>query len=253
MQEKTRCIILRTVKYGDQSLIIDTLSRECGRLSMVWRVPKSGKGKVRKQYFQPLSVLEVVYDRRASTSLPQLKDARLAEPYVSLPFDPVKLSVAFFIAEFLSMSTRDEQCDTSLYDFVEKSLVWYDATSGAPANFHLMFMMRISWFLGFYPDMDSYSPRTFFDMRAGEFAPNAPLHRDFLHPDEASRIALLMRMSPANMHLFRFSHDERNRIVELLLRFYSLHIPGFREMKSWEVLKAIYSPSRGGLGRGASI
>lgn len=240
MQEKTRCIILRTVKYGDTNVIIDMLSREYGRISVVWRQPRSGKGRVRRQYFQPLSILEIDYDRRPSAQLPLLKDVRLAEPFVSLPFHPVKLSIAFFIAEFLSMATRDEQCDTSLYDFVEKSLVWLDATDNASANFHLMFMMRISWFLGFYPDLESYTPASFFDMRAGVFVDFAPLHKDFLYPSEASSIALLMRMSPYNMHLFRFSHDERNRIVELLLRFYSLHIPGFREMKSWEVLREVF-------------
>lgn len=243
MQEKTRCIILRTVKYGDSSIIIDMLSREYGRMSVVWRQPRSGKGKVRKQYFQPLSILEIDYDRRPTSSLPLLKEVRMAEPYVSIPFNHVKLSLAFFIAEFLCMATRDEQCDITLYDFVEKSLVWLDANENASSNFHLMFMMRISGFLGFYPDLEGYSPDTFFDMRAGEFVDHAPVHRDFLYPLEASRIALLMRMSPYNMHLFRFSHDERNHIVELLLRFYSLHIPGFREMKSWEVLKAIFSPT----------
>lgn len=243
MQEKTRCVILRTVKYGDTTLIIDMLTREHGRMSVAWRQPRSGKGKVRKQYFQPLSILEIDYECRPSASLPMLKDVRLAEPYVSIPFNPVKLSIAFFIAEFLCMSTLDEQSDAALYDFVEKSLVWLDATENASANFHLMFMMRISWFLGFYPDLESYTPSSFFDMRAGEFVDHAPLHKDFLQPVEASRIALLMRMSPYNMHLFRFSHIERNHIVELLLHFYSLHIPGFREMKSWDVLREIYSPS----------
>ena len=87
MQEKTRCIVLRTVKYGDRSLIIDLLTREYGRVSVIWRVPKLGKGGVRRQYFQPLSILEVNYDRRSATSLPQLKEARIAEPYVTLHYD----------------------------------------------------------------------------------------------------------------------------------------------------------------------
>lgn len=244
MQEKTRCIILKTVKYGDQNIIIDMLTREYGRMSVVWRKPRSGKGKVRKQYFQPLSILEVVFDRRPSASLPLLLDAQIAEPYVSLPYDPIKLSIGFFIAEFLVMATRSEQSNTPLYQFVETSLAWLDANDKPAANFHLMFMMQISGFLGFYPDVESVTPTTFFDMRAGEFSESAPLHSDFLRPEEARYVALLMRMTPANMHLFRFSQANRNHIVELLLRYYSLHIPGFREMKSWEVLREIYSPTR---------
>lgn len=241
MQEKSRVIILRTVKYGDDKVIIDMLSRDYGRMSVIWRFPKMGKGKVRRQLFQPLMILELVFERKSPTSLPLLKDARLAEPYSTLLFDHVKLSVSFFIAEFLVFTMRDEQRNASLFDFIEKSLLWYDSASGTTANFHLMFMMRVSMFLGFYPDMDTFTPDSYFDLRAGQFVSSAPFHKDFLTPSDARSIVTLMRMSPANMHLFRMSHTERNRIVEILLRFYSLHIPSFHGLKSWEVLKEVFS------------
>ena len=237
---KSRCIVLRTVKYGDRSLIIDLLSREYGRMSVVWRVPKLGRGGVCRQYFQPLSILEVVCDRRSATSLPVVKETRIAVPYETLQTDSVKLCVAFFIAEFLSYATRTEQENPYLFDFVEGSLVWYDAFLVAVANFHLMFMMRVSRFLGFYPNVDDYSDGAFFDLRAGIFTPSPPVHGDFLRPDEACNIRTLMRMSASNMHLFRLSRTQRNNIVEVLLHFYSLHIPDFRPLKSWDVLKEVF-------------
>ena len=241
MQEKTRCIVLRTVKYGDRSLIIDLLTREYGRVSVVWRVPKLGKGGVRRQYFQPLTILEVNYDRRSATSLPQLKEARIVEPYVTLHHDNVKLCVSFFIAEFLGLATRSEQYNPYLYDFVENSLVWYDASSMASANFHLMFMIRVSKFLGFYPNVDDYAEGDYFDLRAGLSTHYPPPHRDFLGSDEARNIRNLMRMSASNMHLFRFSRVQRNNVIEVLLRFYGLHIPDFRALKSWDVLREVFS------------
>lgn len=241
MQEKTRCIVLRTVKYGDRSLIIDLLTREYGRVSVIWRVPKLGKGGVRRQYFQSLSILEVNYDRRSATSLPQLKEARIAEPYVTLHYDNVKLCVSFFIAEFLCLATRSEQYNPYLYDFVENSLVWYDASSVASANFHLMFMIRVSKFLGFYPNVDDYADGDFFDLRAGLFTHYPPTHKDFLGSEEARNIRNLMRMSASNMHLFRFSRVQRNNVIEVLLRFYTLHIPDFHALKSWDVLREVFS------------
>ena len=237
---KSRCIVLRTVKYGDRSLIIDLLTREYGRMSVVWRVPKQGRGGARRQYFQPLSILELVCDRRSATALPLIKEVRIAEPYVTMQTDSVKSCVAFFIAEFLSYATRAEQGNPYLYDFVERSLVWYDASLVAVANFHLMFMMRVSRFLGFYPNVEDYSEGVFFDLRAGRFASVSPLHGDFLRPDESRSICTLMRMTASNMHLFRLSRTQRNNIVEVLLRFYSLHIPDFRPLKSWDVLKEVF-------------
>ncbi len=240
MQVKCRCIVLRTVKYGDRSVIIDLLTREYGRMSVVWRMPKLGRGSVRRQYLQTLSVLEVVCDRRSAVSLPLLKEARMAEPYSTMQTDPVKSCVAFFIAEFLCLATRSEQENPFLYDFVESSLVWYDASLVATANFHLMFMMRVSRFLGFYPNVEDYSEGDFFDLRAGRFTSVSPLHGDFLRPDESRSICTLMRMTASNMHLFRLSRTQRNNIVEVLLRFYSLHIPDFRPLKSWDVLREVF-------------
>ena len=77
MLEKTRCIVLRTVKYGDNSIIVDLLTREVGRLSVVWRMPKTGKGKTKRQIFQILNILDVYYESRSSNSLPIIKEAHI--------------------------------------------------------------------------------------------------------------------------------------------------------------------------------
>ena len=80
----------------------------------------------------------------------------------------------------------------------------------------------------------------YFDLRAAEFCSLTPTHRDFLMPQEAGRILLLMRMDFPTMHLFRLSRMERNRILEILLLYYRLHVPGFPELRSVSVLKELY-------------
>lgn len=239
MQQKLHSIVLKTVKYGDNQLIVDVLSRETGRQSVVWRLPKRGK-MVGRNIFQPLTQLEMECEQKGSTSLPLLKDAHITYPYTSLHTDPVKMSVCFFLAEFLCLATRAEQPDNNLFDFAEQSLQWYDLASSATANFHLMFLVRLSRFLGFYPDMETWHEGALFDLRAAEFSDTAPLHRDFLRVDESRYVSLIMRMTPSNMHRFLLSHTERNHAIEVMLRFYELHIPGFRELKSWQVLKEVF-------------
>ena len=240
MTEKRHCIILRTVKYGDSQLIVDMLTPDAGRVSAVWRMPRGAKGRGGRNAFQPLSVCDVIVERTRSSRLPLIKEVHIASPYATICTDPVKISVAFFIAEFLSQVSRAEQADAKMYDFIENTLLWYDLTDAGTANFHIMFLVRVSRFLGFYPNMESYSRGCVFDMRAAEFCSYVPPHKDFLSAAEAERLGMLMRMTPANMHYFRFSRDERNRIVETMLRFYALHVPGFKEMKSWEVLRSIF-------------
>lgn len=238
MNNKTRCIVLRTVKVNDNKIIADLLCRECGRLSVALSV---GHRSNSRSLFQPLTILDIDYSFSPTRSLARLSDARIATTYTSLPFNGTKLSLAFFIAEFLSFSTRDLHTDHNLYDFVEQSLMWLDTTDSGMGNFHLMFMIRMARFLGFYPDTASFFPGSFFDLRDGSFCLHAPCHRDFLKQEDAERMMLLMRMTPGNMHLFRLSRSERNRITDFCLQFYRLHIPSFGEMKTLEVLRSVVS------------
>ena len=240
MENKDRAIVLRTVKFGDNKLIIDLLTRESGRVSVVWKVSTSRTSKVRKQFFQPLTLLEVDTVRSPRQTMSMLADVRLFRPYLTLTTDAVKMSQGFFVAEFLAYATRDMHPEPLLYDFVEQGLLWLDASVGSTANFHLMFMLRMSRFLGFMPDVASYVDGAVFDLREGVFSLTMPLHSDVLMPEDAKKMQILMRMTPSNLHLFRFSREERNRVVDLCLQFYRLHIPQFGEMKSLEVLQTLF-------------
>ena len=242
MLVKTRAIVLHSFKYGDTKLIVDMLTADYGRMSCIAAVGKQGKGKLRRQYFQPLTIIEAVADMRRRTGLLPLKEARVATPYASIPFDPVKLPVALFTAEFLANATRREQGDQMVFAYAENSLRWLDGCRGGFANFHVVFMMRLTRFLGFYPNIDGYADGCWFDLRAAGFCPDAPLHGDRLPPDEARKVSLLLRMNFATMHLFRMTRAERNRMTDIIIRYYELHVPDFKEMKSLEVVKEVFNP-----------
>ncbi len=240
MEVKTKAIVVRTVKYGESRIIVDLLTREAGRVSMVCQLTKSGKGKIKKQLLQPMTMLDVAFDYRKNISLQHFQDLRIGQVYRSLLFDPYKLSITLFLAEFLIYATRDETDNRQLYDFIETSLLWLDNADGGFANFHLVFMLRISLFIGFYPNLDDYHEGCWFDLREGCFTPLRPSHNDCLKPDEAARMRTIMRMSLDNMHLFRMSRVERNRCAEIILYYYRLHQSDFPELRSIEVLKELF-------------
>ena len=205
MLTKTQAIVLHSLKYGETRLIVDMFTRSQGRQSFIVSIPKSVKGKIKKQLFQPLTLLEIEYDLRPKLQLQKLSDVRLASPFSSIPFDPNKLSISLFIAEFLYYALRSEQRNEPLFDYIVNSIQWLDAQTNRFANFHLVFLMRLSRFLGFYPNLDHYQAGDYFDLRESVFLPVPPVHRDFLHPQEAEKIQLMMRMDFPTMHLFRMS------------------------------------------------
>lgn len=239
MGKKSRGIVLRTVKYGDNRLIVDLLMRDGGRVTVAVRTGNGAKSRRHRQLFQPLSILSMEYRFAPHQQIATVNEVEIAEVYASLPFDGVKMSIAFFLAEFLLSATRDQHTDVHIYDFVEQSLLWLDAAERGISNFHLMFMMHLMRFLGFQPDISSWHNGALFDMREGRFCLSVPLHRDYLNAEEAQRMLTLIRMSVNNMHLFRMTRTERNRATDLILQYYHIHMPAFHDMKSLAVLREL--------------
>ena len=241
MLVKTEAIVLHSLKYGETRLIVDLFTREVGRLSCIIPLPKTPKSRLKKQYFQPMTLLEVEVDLRQRLQLQKLNDARLLSAYASIPFSPEKLALSLFIAEFLYHALRSEQQNEPLFAYLIDSMQWLDIAEKGYANFHLTFLMRMSRFLGFYPNLDDYTDGCVFDLRAATFSLQVPTHRDFLQPDDSRRIHTLMRMDFPTMHLYRLNRTDRNRIVDVLLHYYRLHIPQFPELKSLSVLQELWN------------
>ena len=240
MLTKTQAIVLHSLKYGETRLIVDMFTRSMGRQSFIVSIPKSTKAKIKKQLFQPLSILVIEFDSRPKVQLQKLADVRLALPFSSIPFHAHKLSISLFLAEFLYYALRGEQENELLFDYVANSLLWLDGQQDRFSNFHLVFLMRLSRFLGFYPNLDHYQSGDYFDLRESMFQSAPPVHRDFLFPEEANKVQLMMRMDFPTMHLYRMSHDDRNRLLEVTLKYYRLHLPDFPELKSVSVLQELY-------------
>ena len=193
--------MLHSFKYGESKIIVDMFTREVGRLSFVVPLPKSPKSKVKKQYFQPMTLLEIECEIRQTVQLQKLKDARLLSAYTTIPYSPEKMALSLFVQ------------NVPLFIYLCDSMQWLDTVEVGFANFHLTFLMRLSRFLGFYPNLDDYVDGCVFDMRAATFSLQVPTHRDFLQPEDARRIHTLMRMDFPTMHLYRLNHHDRNRIV----------------------------------------
>lgn len=234
-------MVLRAVKYGESGLVVDMLTEQQGRVSFMVKLSKSPKGRFRKQLFMPLTLVEVDFDYRMKSSLQRLHDIRMAQPLPLLAMDPYKLSIGMFLAEFLCHATRDEHDNEALFRFVAFSMEWLNDVEGGFANFHLVFMIKLSRFVGFFPNTEGASDGGYFDLLNATFTPTLPPHGHFLAPAEASKIGLLMRLNYKTMHLCAMSRTERNRCTEVILEYYRLHVPGFPSLKSLEVLQQLFA------------
>lgn len=241
MLQKTVGIVLHSLKYNDTSNIVDIYTEHTGRASFVVPVPRSRKAAVKSVLFQPLSIVEFEADFRPNTTLYKIKEAKSFYPFISLPYDPFKSAIALFLAEFLYRAVREETENRPLFAYLQHSIVWLDTCSDGYANFHLVFLMRLSRFLGLYPNLDDYSRGDYFDLLNACFTPLRPqIHSFYINPDEAGRLSQLMRMNYETMHLFAMNRTERARCLTIINDYYRLHLPDFPVLKSLAVLQELF-------------
>ena len=172
MHVKTKAIVLNSLKYGESQIIVDLLTECVGRVSFMQRIPRSSRSGISKQLFQPLTILDVEFDHRQSQKLQRLNNASIAWPFSSIPFDAHKLGIALFMAEFVTYATRSEQQNHDLFLFVENSVMWLDTCVSSFANFHIVFMLHMTRFVGFFPNTDERHDCPYFDLRGGCFIPH---------------------------------------------------------------------------------
>ncbi len=241
MLQKSKGIVLHTLKYNDNSVIVDMYTELSGRTSFLVPVPRSRKSAVKAVLFQPLSLIEFEADYRPNTTLYRMKEAKSFYPFSSLPYDPYKSSIALFLAEFLYRAVREEAENKPLFAYLQHSVVWLDECRQGFANFHLVFLMRLSRFLGLYPNLENYHPGDYFDLLNACFTSSRPrLHASYISPEESARLLRLMRMNYDTMHLFAMNRVERTRCLTIINDYYRLHLPDFPVLKSLEVLKELF-------------
>ena len=219
MLQKTKGIVLHTLKYNDTSIIVDMYTELSGRTSFLVPVPRSRKAAVKSVLFQPLSFIEFEADFRPNATLYRVKEAKSFYPFTSIPY-----------AE-----------NRPLFAYLQHSVIWLDECREGFANFHLVFLMRLSRFLGLYPNLEDYHTGDYFDLLNACFTSTRPqLHSSYINPEEAGRLRQLMRMNYETMHLFGMSRAERTRCLTIMNDYYRLHLPDFPALKSLDVLKELF-------------
>lgn len=239
MLEKTRGIVLHALRYGEDSMIVDMLTQTRGTLSFMVRVPKSRKSNVKSRLLCPLNILHVEVDYRPGRSLQRIRDMQLECPYVSIPYDPMKEMVALFLGEVLYHALKNEDRNDRLFEFLMYSLRWFDAAVSGYVNFHLTLLIKLTRYLGFWPNCEGRGTMPFFDLREGEYTPFRPLHGYCLHTEEAEWVPRFLRMNYATMRRFKMSRQQRNYALDIVCQYYRLHVPEFPVVKSLEVLKEV--------------
>ena len=239
MQVNTKAIVLTSLKYGDSSLIVKAFTASDGLKSYLLKgVLAAKKGKLKTAYFQPLTQLEIVAYHKNKGTLESIREAKIDYHYQTLHTDIAKNAITMFLAEILGNSIHEEERNEGLFEFLEASLQWLDAHDDI-SNFHLYFLLRLTKYFGFYPDLD-HSNAACFDLLEGEFT-NSPSLNPIVTGENLFYFKSFLGINFDAIHNIKMNKTNRQELLKSLVLYFELHLQGFRKPKSLAVLNEVFS------------
>jgi DNA repair protein RecO (recombination protein O) len=241
----TRGIVLRTVKYGETSVIVAIYTELFGMQSYLVNGVRvaSKKGPGRANLFQPGSILDMVVYHSELKNLQRIKEFRWGWLYRHVFSDVLKNAVALFMVELLHKSIKQPEQHTNLFHFLEDAFIYLDESGPViVANYPLYFSLHLAAFLGIGFADDYDEAHTYLDLREGEFTPEQPIHPHFLERQYSYITSQLLKtMVPAELVQIKLNHDMRRVLLHAYQDFYALHIADFGTMKTLPVLQEVLS------------
>ena len=243
MVHATKGVVLRTIKYGDTSVITSIYTELFGiQQYIVKGVRQSTKKSAGKAgYFQPGAILDLEVYHNELKQLQFIKEFKWAHIYESIFFDVVKNTVAMYIVELLRHSLKQPEANPELFYLIEDSLKQLD--KGTPlfaGNLPLYFTLHLAAELGFQLQGEYGLDSAFVDWQEGSFVKEQPAHPYYVDGQLAAITSRIANLPFYNeLEMIALNQQTRRQLLEAYQQFLVLHIPGFGEMKSYKILQEV--------------
>jgi DNA repair protein RecO (recombination protein O) len=248
MTHKTKGIVLRTIKYGETSLVVTIYTELFGvQTYMVNAIRTTKRSGNKAAMFQPAAILEMEVYHNDQRSMQRIKEYNWAFLYRHILSEVVKNSIALYLVELLFKTLKQPEANSNLFYFCEDALMQLDAAEkNISANFALFFSLHLADFFGFKINGSNIgntgAENLYLDLREGEFVARQPTHPDFIHGDHAAVTAELLKIRlPAELDQLKLNQQTRRELLMKFHDYYALHIHDFGQMKTLQVLHEVLS------------
>ena len=217
MTVNTELIVLHTTKFGENSIVVHTLSKEYGRRGFLVR--GAGK-KATMSLFLPLTLLEADIVETTKSTLYTAKNLTARHPLLGIRNSVYKNSMTMFMSEVLYRVIKEGAAEQGLYEWCERNILLLDAVQQDFSNFHLRFLLELTVALGFSPESRDLQPFV---------------------GDHYTTVERFMQTSFAESMLIPLNGSVRNEIAEEILRYIEFHTESSVNINSLKVLRDLYA------------
>ena len=221
MISKTKGLVLSYIKYGDTSIICKIFTDSFGLQSYIINGIRNSKSKNIALY-QPLNILDMVVYHKKNSGVQRIKEAKLDVIYTSIHNDMKKISVCFFLSEFLSKILNNESDQEDKFDFIQNSLIEFDRLNSRFSNFHIQFLIKLSKYYGIdIISLDQLIVSNNTDKELDDFVQKC-IDESYQGNINSNNIL-------------------RNKVINLIIEYFSIHLELNIKLKSTDVLKEIFN------------
>lgn len=232
---KTNGIVLRKVDYSETSIVLKVLTPSNGVKSFIFQGAKRKKKK--GNIISPLAILSIEYYQRGDSDLAKISTVEPETLYKTIPFDPYKSSIVFFMNEVLNNTLRENENSEGLYDFLVNILQVLDLSEHI-ANFPIKFLYRLTKYLGFFPH-EVKNP-VYLDLRECSYTKYEPNHSEYLSKQNSLLLLRFSGMKFDGKNDPEIDLNTRRKLVYDILKYYNVVFEDFKPIKSLSVLEATF-------------
>ncbi len=240
MLHKTKGIILHQVKYTDSGVIVQFYTRDFGRQAVLIKGMRSRKSGRHNALFQPMFILDLVIYYKESREVQMLKDFCVAHSPAQIYADVRKSCIAMFLSEILTSVLREESPNHELFDYLENSIRYLDECDQGYSNFHIAFLIGLTGYLGIEPGRRDDPSKKYFDLMNGNFLHHPPTHPEYCEPHISEILASFFSVSFDGMTRIPMTGQLRNEVLETIIKYYGIHLPGLRRVNSIALMREIF-------------
>lgn len=240
MIHNTHGIVLHSFKYSDTSVIARILTRELGLQSYLVPGVRKSKSTIRANLFQPLSLVEMVVYHKESSGLQRIREIRSYLPTGNISADIRKSSIAIFLSEIMLNAFRHQEPQQLAFDFIFDAVIELDSRQDHLTIFHHVFLLQLGKYLGFAPGNVHSSRNIYFNLREGLYQAEPDVTGQTLGAEESHFFSLLSQSPLVDESLPVVPPVIRKALLEKIVLFYRLHLEGFPEIKSLQVLEVVF-------------
>ena len=237
---KTRGIVLHHIKYRESGIIAHVFLRDIGRQSLLIQGVRGKYSKRKLTLFQPLYILDLEIYYKPQKTLHRIKEVKNYMPYLSIPHDIIKTSIGLFLAEVLYHCLKSEEKEPDLFDFLVNSFQILDHSNSGIPNFHLIFLLKLSRFLGFYPNLYGLDDPFCFDLKNGIFRISPPNHPFYLSQTHTKILKDLLGLNYEQLNDCSINSKIRSEMLENIIDYYKFQEQTLSEIKSIKILREVF-------------